>query len=608
MDRMDILRSLFKAADFGLEIGPSYNPVAPKSLGYNVETLDHACAADLKQKYQDDPNMDISKIEEVDYVTDGQRITSFIKNNKYDYIIASHVLEHIPDVIGFIKDCESLLKEDGVLILAIPDKRFCFDIFQPLTSTGEVIQAYLEKRTRHPVGKIFDHFAYVAYRDGHLSWSQEELGSLKLTHSISEAKQMLETKKDAPEYIDIHAWRFTPASFRLIINDLYQAGYINLKEKAFHDTLGFEFFLSLSFQGNGCPVDRQRLLEQAYDVSPDLAKIDKKISVVIPVYNGEKYLEKAIQSVVDQTLKPYEIIVVNDGSTDDSGLLLTELAKKYPLLIFNKENGGQSSARNYGVRIANGDFIAFLDQDDIWYPHHLENLVRPFLENHYPELGWVYSTVDEIGEGGELVRLDCLAFTGSVHPKKTIDQCLSADMFVVPSATLISKKAFNDVGGFDERLSGYEDDDLFLRIFAKGYSNVFINKSLAQWRIHGTSCSWSTRMATSRIIYAKKLLDQYQDDYIRGCKYITNNILPRFIKVILSEYYRGILFKNESYAKLMRDDLYKLYPYMNSRSKLKCDIKLFILKHQLLKLAISPFVKIYRQIARKLWQNQADFI
>ncbi len=606
MDRMEILRSLFKASDFGLEIGPSYNPVAPKSLGYNVETIDYICVADLKHKYQDDSNIDISKIEEVDYVTDGQRITSLINNKHYDYIIASHVIEHIPDFIGFLKDCQSILNEDGILILAIPDKRFCFDIFQSLTSTGDLIQAYLEQRTRHPVGKIFDHFAYSAYSDGRLAWSKDELVSLKLTNSISEAKQLLDAKKESSEYIDVHGWRFTPASFRLIVNDLYQAGYINLKEKDFHDTLEFEFFLTLSRHGNGCPVDRQKLLEECYNINSfDLPKIDKKISVVIPVYNGKKYIEKAIHSVVEQTLPPDEIIVVNDGSTDDSALIIAELANKYPIKFFQKENGGQSSARNYAVRVSDGDLIAFLDQDDIWYPNHLQELVRPFLEERYPEIGWVYSSVDEIGEGDELKRIDCLSFTDSVHPKKTIDQCLASDMFVIPSATLISKKAFDDVGGFDERLSGYEDDDLFVRIFSKGYGNVFINKSLAQWRIHGNSCSWGTSMATSRIIYAKKLLQEYPDDYVRCIKYRKDIILPRFIRIIFSEINRGIFFKNKTYVRLMRDSLRELYPYMNFALKLKCHVMLFVFRHQVLKSILYPFARIFRMIAPNFWRNQA---
>ena len=596
---MEILRSFFKASDFGLEIGPSYNPVAPKSQGYNVETVDYICAADLKQKYRDNSTIDISLIEEVDYVTDGQRITSVIKNKSYDYIIASHVIEHVTDIISFIQDCESLLKEDGVLILAVPDKKFCFDIFQSLTSTGDVIQAYLEQRTRHPIGKVFNHFAYNASSDDRLAWSKDSLGSLKLTKSISEAMQVVDTLRESSEYCDIHGWHFLPNSFRLIINDLFLAGYIHLKEKDFRDTLGFEFFIILSRHGNGCPIERQALLEEVFgdnfmkdSKSKEYFKSDKKISVVIPVYNWEKYIEKAIQSVVSQTLPPYEIIVVNDGSTDDSGVIIAELAKKYPIKFFTKENGGQSSARNYGVSVAKGDLIAFLDQDDIWYPNHLKELLKPFTENSYPEIGWAYSTVDEIGENGELYRLDCLSLTYSPHPKKSLTQCLAADMFVIPSATVVSKKAFNDVGGFDERLSGYEDDDLFVRIFSKGYGNVFINKSLAQWRIHGGSCSWGTRMATSRIIYAEKLLQDYPDDYVRGCKYGRELILPRFANIIVSEYRRGIIFKNNNYAKLMSEDLQKLYPYMNFSSKLKYNVMLFVLKN-FPKSLLNPLTKIY---------------
>jgi GT2 family glycosyltransferase len=225
-------------------------------------------------------------------------------------------------------------------------------------------------------------------------------------------------------------------------------------------------------------------------------------------------------------------------------------------------------------------------------------LLKPFLESSYPEIGWAYSTVDEIGENGELYRLDCLSSTDSPHPKKSLTECLAADMFVIPSVTLVSKKALNDVGGFDERLSGYEDDDLFMRIFLKGYSNVFINKSLAQWRIHGGSCSWGTRMATSRIIYAKKLLQDFPDDNIRGIKYCNDLILPRFINIILSEYNRGILFKNKSYVKLMFDDLHKLYPYMNFSTKLKCSAILFVLKNHLLRLILMPFARIYQNIMR----------
>jgi glycosyltransferase involved in cell wall biosynthesis len=350
----------------------------------------------------------------------------------------------------------------------------------------------------------------------------------------------------------------------------------------------------MSRYGNGCFKSRQTLLTEAYgdNFRGEATTTNKKVSVVIPVYNGEKYLKKAIESVVRQTLPADEIIVIDDGSTDDSALVIAELAKVYPLKFFQKENGGQSSARNYGVSVSCGELIAFLDQDDIWYPNHIEELVRPFLKNFYPEIGWVYSTVDEIGENDQLYCIDSLSYCASVHPKKTIYECLATDMLVIPSATIVSRKAFNDVGGFDEQLSGYEDDDLFVRIFSKGYGNVFINKSTTQWRTHRTRCSRSSKMAISRIIYARKLLREYQDDDARGKKYY-NIILSRFITTITDEYSIAIISGDKNYANLIHETLHKLYPYMKFPLRLECNLQLFFFRHQLLRSILSPFSRIY---------------
>ena len=93
----------------------------------------------------------------------------------------------------------------------------------------------------------------------------------------------------------------------------------------------------------------------------------------------------------------------------------------------------------------------------------------------------------------------------AVHPKQQLSDCIRENMFILPSASLISREAFSVSGGFDERLCGYEDDDLFLRIFRKGYDNVYIEKALSQWRIYPASSSYSPRFAQSRYIYCQKL-------------------------------------------------------------------------------------------------------
>ena len=98
------------------------------------------------------------------------------------------------------------------------------------------------------------------------------------------------------------------------------------------------------------------------------------------------------------------------------------------------------------------------------------------------------------------------------HPKSSIAECLAADMFILPGASLVSVEAFNKLGGFDERLSGYEDDDLFLRMFSAGFASCYIKEAVTRWRIYPTSTSYSPRMTASRVVYFRKLAENYPDD------------------------------------------------------------------------------------------------
>jgi hypothetical protein len=262
--RKDLLFSLFDATGFGLEIGPSFNPLVPKADGYKVETLDHLSAANLREKYKSAPNADLSKIEEVDYISDGGSILKLIgKIHCYDYIIASHVIEHTTDFLGFICDCEQLLNDRGVLVLAIPDKRFAFDCLRPYSTTGQILQAHLEKRQRHTPGQVFDEVAYNCLRGGAIAWKSGDNGSLSFFRPLSDAKTVFEELLQLDIFYDIHAWQFTPASFRLVMNDLFKIGATRLRENSFHETIGHEFFISLSKSGAGCPVDRLHLAQRA---------------------------------------------------------------------------------------------------------------------------------------------------------------------------------------------------------------------------------------------------------------------------------------------------------------------------------------------------------
>src|SRR5690242_19930414 len=114
------------------------------------------------------------------------------------------------------------------------------------------------------------------------------------------------------------------------------------------------------------------------------------VAAIIPLYNGARWIGPCLDSVFAQTHPPAEIIVVDDGSTDDGAQIVEALARQGDRLrLLRKQNGGQSAARNVGIRAARSPLLALLDQDDIWHPRHLEELLHPFATD--PTLGWTFS-------------------------------------------------------------------------------------------------------------------------------------------------------------------------------------------------------------------------
>lgn len=246
VDRTQIILRDIDRSGLGLEIGPSHNPIAPRSGGFNVEVVDHLDRQGLLAKYAGHP-VDLGRIEEVDHVWQGQPLSELIgATGKYDWIIASHVIEHVPDLAGFLAECALLLRQGGTLSLAVPDKRFCFDNLSPLSSTGDVLQARLEGRRKHPPGLVFDHFASAAALGGDITWREGSSGKMTALHTLEQAIQLYALAQDSgSDYIDIHAWRFTPSSFRLLVGDLCRLGVMNLGIHRWVDTVGFEFFVSM---------------------------------------------------------------------------------------------------------------------------------------------------------------------------------------------------------------------------------------------------------------------------------------------------------------------------------------------------------------------------
>jgi glycosyltransferase involved in cell wall biosynthesis len=296
---------------------------------------------------------------------------------------------------------------------------------------------------------------------------------------------------------------------------------------------------------------------------------DLAITAVIPLYNGAEFIAEALNSVLSQTLPPAKINVVDDGSTDNGPEIVASMAGDHDISLIRKQNGGQSSARNLGIAHAGTPLIALLDQDDIWYPNHLEELVKPFRETRYPELGWVYSNLDEIDRDGRMVTRSCLDQKPEIqHPKRSLVGCLTTDMFILPTSSLISRDAFEAAGGFDERLSGYEDDDLFLRMFRLGYDNMYIDKALARWRIFSGSASYSPRMGRSRMIYLRKLIDMFPPDEFRNVNYVRQLIAPRFCPWLLLEYRAALAAGDRAALRATIEDLEFLSDFLPRQARL----------------------------------------
>ncbi len=316
--------------------------------------------------------------------------------------------------------------------------------------------------------------------------------------------------------------------------------------------------------------------------STDSSRAWPSVVVIIPFYNGADFIERSVKSVFEQSVPAAEVIVVNDGSRPEERAALDGLAARYPFHIIDKENGGQGSARNAGVKASTSDYICFLDQDDFYLPNHIETLASSIPPDDRL-FGFVYADLYEADGDGNVVRTGVIK-EHATHPKRNINDLLRNDMFVLPSATLVSRRAFEAVDGFDSQFMGFEDDDLFLRIFRKGFSNYFIDKAVTVWCIHTASTSFGIRMIRSRFKYFKKLTQMFPDEHQRGRYYFRDCLVPRFQPYFVNHAIESI--KNDDQYRQEMSAILNEYgamvlanPYVGRKKKLRLRITLFLLNH-----------------------------
>jgi len=219
------------------------------------------------------------------------------------------------------------------------------------------------------------------------------------------------------------------------------------------------------------------------------------ISVIIPVYNGEKTIQETIESVLNQTFSDLELIIINDGS-QDATLDVVSYIRDERLKVFSYSNAGVAESRNRGISLAKGDYISFIDADDLWTPDKLEAQLKALQLN--PQAAVAYSWTKCIDESGEMSRRGShISDTGNVYAK-----LLLIDFIENGSNPLILRQALNEVGKFDQSVVPSEDRDMWLRLAARYH---FVCVPIAQILYRQLSNSASANVVKQEIASLKAI-------------------------------------------------------------------------------------------------------
>jgi len=286
-----------------------------------------------------------------------------------------------------------------------------------------------------------------------------------------------------------------------------------------------------------------------------------RVSVVIPTFNCAQFIIEAIESVLNQTYKNYEIIVVNDGSTDNTEEVLSSYLKK--IKYIRQENGGPSKARNNGINNSKGEYIAFLDADDIWLPTKLK-----YQLDFFEKCSDISVVISNFFYFGEETLKSATGFERRPHIwnipyygvekgynifKRNIFQDIIMETFIHTSTVIVRKSCFKKVGPFDERILA-EDWQMWLRL-AKAFKFGFIDKPLVNVRIYKESTSrslchedsinhginmikylreWIPMLSIKDRLLIRKCLGRYYFDlaYQKFCEYDLIKARPQFLHSI----------------------------------------------------------------------------
>lgn len=222
---------LWRLFDFGsgrgLEVGPLHNTTVPREMA-DVSYLDVYDREGLQRTYASQPRVDTDLIPEIDFpLWDGERVRSVPEAigdaARFDWVMASHVVEHVPDLIGWLQQLAEVVVDGGHLVLAVPDRRYCFDLHRPGTTVGQLLEAHERGDVVPSVRAVFD------YKRGHANvntpelWKGQFSGYDQRIHGLDEVVRQVDRARQG-EYVDAHVWTFTPGSFAEQLVELRNLG------------------------------------------------------------------------------------------------------------------------------------------------------------------------------------------------------------------------------------------------------------------------------------------------------------------------------------------------------------------------------------------------
>ncbi len=300
---------------------------------------------------------------------------------------------------------------------------------------------------------------------------------------------------------------------------------------------------------------------------------NSKVSVIIPTYNQADLLSRAIQSVLNQTFKDFELIIVDDGSTDNTKKVVEQFQRQDPRIkyIWQENSGGPAKPKNTGIKHAKGEYIAFLDHDDEWLPEKLERQIELFRNSDRKNLGFVGCNVLDV-DNNKIIRSYKISKT-----RNTLKRLLKECFIHSSSSVIIKRSVIKEIGLFDENFKVSDDWDMWIRL-AKKYSFDFIDKPLVKHYIHGKNITRSISYLDKirelehllekhqfwykkfPIIYTKKIRTigtmyvlennmkiarKYFTESIKIAPYYVRNYFNLFISLFGANCYKKLLFKKK---------------------------------------------------------------